>query len=165
MHTGYMLLSKLCIVGKFGKNAFCVFRFGADLDRIKKTVLRHVTFNVCLMLKPNSQGKPFWCSCSGSFESTQSYKHLTHTSEMAKRVWLGCFKTFGLLKCLSGRSLSDHLSPFFFLLIRVKQTPRERKRLLKASSVAEQNEVLAPHNTNLVLPALWQILFTRGNGQ
>lgn len=127
MHTGYMLLSKLCIVGKFGKNAFCVFRFGADLDRIKKTVLRHVTFNVCLMLKPNSQGKPFWCSCSGSFESTQSYKHLTHTSEMAKRVWLGCFKTFGLLKCLSGRSLSDHLSPFFFVNTGKTDSQREEE--------------------------------------
>lgn len=113
MHIGYMLLSKLCIVGKFGKNALCVFKFGADLDRIENTVLRHVTLNVCSMLKPNSQGKPFWGSCLGSFESTQSYKHLTHTSEMIKRIGVGYFKTFRLLECLSGRSLSDRLSLFF----------------------------------------------------
>ena len=105
MNIGYILLSKLCIVGKFGKNAFCVFKFGADLDRIENTVLRHVTFNVHSMLKPNSQGNPFWCSYSGSFDPTQSYKHLTHTSEMVKRVLVGCFKTFGPLEYLSGGPL------------------------------------------------------------
>lgn len=162
MNIGYLLLSKLCIVGKFGKNAFCVFKFGADLDRIENTVLRHVTFNVCSMLKPNSQGKPFWCSCSGSFDPTQSYQHLTHTSEMVKRVLVGCFKTFGPLECLSGGPLVPACP---FPCWTGNTDSQREEEVAEASSVAEQNEVLAAHNTNLVLPTLWQILFTRGNEQ